>query len=93
MATTSHVTVHDIRRAQRADTTAAVLAIGTANPVTCISQADYPDYYFRITNTEHLTDLKRKLNNLCKMRTYILTQLLQITKVTMIIIKLTSHLP
>uniref|UniRef100_A0A0E0Q961 Chalcone synthase n=1 Tax=Oryza rufipogon TaxID=4529 RepID=A0A0E0Q961_ORYRU len=68
MATTSHVTVHDIRRAQRADTTAAVLAIGTANPVTCISQADYPDYYFRITNTEHLTDLKRKLNNLCKMR-------------------------
>uniref|UniRef100_A0A0E0LLH8 Chalcone synthase n=1 Tax=Oryza punctata TaxID=4537 RepID=A0A0E0LLH8_ORYPU len=66
MATSSHVTIHDIRRAQRADSTAAVLAIGTANPVTCISQDDYPDYYFRITKREHLTDLKGKLNKLCK---------------------------
>ncbi|KAF0905303.1 hypothetical protein E2562_003901 [Oryza meyeriana var. granulata] len=59
MATTL-VTVHDVRRAQRADCTAAMLAIGTANPATCISQDDYPDYYFRITNSEHLTDLKRQ---------------------------------
>uniref|UniRef100_A0A0D9WZN2 Chalcone synthase n=1 Tax=Leersia perrieri TaxID=77586 RepID=A0A0D9WZN2_9ORYZ len=60
------VSIHDIRRAQRADGTAAVLAIGTANPATCISQDDYPDYYFRMTNSEHLTDLKEKLKRQCE---------------------------
>ncbi|KAF8700512.1 hypothetical protein HU200_034236 [Digitaria exilis] len=59
-------TVGEIRRAQRADGPAAVLGIGTANPPTCIAQDDYPDYYFRVTNGEHLTDLKAKLTRICK---------------------------
>ncbi|CAD6263280.1 unnamed protein product [Miscanthus lutarioriparius] len=58
-------TVHEMRRAQRADGPAAVLGIGTANPPTCIAQDDYPDYYFRVTNNEHLTDLKAKLSRIC----------------------------
>ncbi|CAM0876128.1 unnamed protein product [Alopecurus aequalis] len=38
-------TVHQIRRAQRADGPAAVLAIGTANPESFMLQDDYADYY------------------------------------------------
>ncbi|CAN6168192.1 unnamed protein product [Urochloa humidicola] len=58
--------IGEIRRAQRADGPAAVLGIGTANPPTCMAQDDYPDYYFRVTNSEHLTDLKAKLTRICK---------------------------
>ncbi|CAN6218903.1 unnamed protein product [Urochloa humidicola] len=58
--------IGEIRRAQRADGPAAVLGIGTANPATCMAQDDYPDYYFRVTNSEHLTDLKAKLTRICK---------------------------
>ncbi|XP_066327628.1 bisdemethoxycurcumin synthase-like [Miscanthus floridulus] len=58
-------TVHEMRRAQRADGPAAVLGIGTANPPTCLAQDEYPDYYFRVTNSEHLTDLKGKLTRIC----------------------------
>ncbi|KAG4128089.1 hypothetical protein ERO13_D09G000301v2 [Gossypium hirsutum] len=39
---------------------ATVLAIGTATLPNCVFQADYPDYYFRITNSDHMTDLKHK---------------------------------
>ncbi|KAJ1291005.1 hypothetical protein BS78_02G286000 [Paspalum vaginatum] len=59
-------TIRDIRRAQRADGPAAVLGIGTANPPMCLVQDEYPDYYFRLTNSEHLTDLKGKLTRICK---------------------------
>jgi len=58
-------TVREMRRAQRADGPAAVLGIGTANPPTCLAQDEYPDYYFRVTNSEHLTDLKGKLTRIC----------------------------
>jgi predicted naringenin-chalcone synthase len=58
-------TVHEMRGAQRADGPAAVLGIGTANPPTCLAQDEYPDYYFRVTNSEHLTDLKGKLTRIC----------------------------
>uniref|UniRef100_A0A0E0LLH6 Chalcone/stilbene synthase N-terminal domain-containing protein n=1 Tax=Oryza punctata TaxID=4537 RepID=A0A0E0LLH6_ORYPU len=57
-------TASGVRSVQTAST-AAVLVIGTANPANCISQADYPDYYFRITNSEHLTGLKDKLKRQC----------------------------
>ena len=67
-------TVDEIRRAQRADGPAAVLGIGTANPPTCMAQDDYPDYYFRVTNSEHLTDLKAKLTTLVEDRPLILGQ-------------------
>lgn len=59
------VSVADIRKAQRAQGPATVLAIGTATPANCVYQADYPDYYFRITNSEHLTELKEKFKRMC----------------------------
>ena len=62
------VVVHDIRHAQRADGPAAVLAIGTANPATSMLQDEYTDYYFRVTKSEHLTDLKDKLRRICKLK-------------------------
>lgn len=58
-------TVEEIRKAQRATGPATVLAIGTATPSNCVLQADYPDYYFRITNSEHMTELKEKFRRMC----------------------------
>ncbi|XP_008808811.3 chalcone synthase 3 [Phoenix dactylifera] len=58
-------TVEEIRKAQRAEGPATVLAIGTATPANVVYQADYPDYYFRITNSEHLADLKEKFKRMC----------------------------
>ncbi|TXG75331.1 hypothetical protein ES332_1Z025800v1 [Gossypium tomentosum] len=58
-------TVEEIRKAQRAQGPATVLAIGTATPPNCVFQADYPDYYFRITNSDHMTDLKHKFKRMC----------------------------
>ncbi|XP_044983943.1 bisdemethoxycurcumin synthase-like [Hordeum vulgare subsp. vulgare] len=55
-----------IRQAQRADGPASVLAIGTANPANCVRQDEYADFYFRVTNAEHLTKLKSKLHRICK---------------------------
>ncbi|KAJ1256877.1 hypothetical protein BS78_K274600 [Paspalum vaginatum] len=49
----------------RSDGLAAVLAMGTANPETCISQDVYPDYYFRLTKSEHHKELKDKVKRLC----------------------------
>jgi len=43
-----------------------MLAIGTANPTNCVLQEEFPDYYFRVTNKEHLTDLKETFKKLCK---------------------------
>ncbi|XP_047077503.1 bisdemethoxycurcumin synthase-like [Lolium rigidum] len=57
--------IRQMRQAQRADGPASVLAIGTANPANCVRQDEYADYYFRVTNTEHLTKLKSKLNRIC----------------------------
>ena len=45
---------------------ATVLAIGTALPVNCFRQADFPDFYFRATKSEHLTQLKEKFKRICK---------------------------
>lgn len=46
---------------------ATILAIGTANPPNCIYQAEYPDYYFRVTNSDHMTVLKRKFKRVCEL--------------------------
>ncbi|XP_060173816.1 chalcone synthase J-like [Lycium barbarum] len=59
------VTVEELRRAQRAEGPATVLAIGTANPSNCFDQSTYPDYYFRVTNSEHKTELKEKFKRMC----------------------------
>ncbi|XP_039133394.1 chalcone synthase [Dioscorea cayenensis subsp. rotundata] len=58
--------IEDIRRAQRAEGPATILAIGTATPAHCVYQAEYPDYYFRITNSNHLPDLKEKFKRMCE---------------------------
>lgn len=63
---TTAVTVEEVMRAQRAEGPATVLAIGTATPDNCVSQADYADYYFRVTKSEHLVDLKKKFKRMCK---------------------------
>ncbi|CAK9141485.1 unnamed protein product [Ilex paraguariensis] len=59
------VTVEEIRRAQRADGPATIMAIGTATPPNCVDQSTYPDYYFRITKSEHMTELKEKFKRMC----------------------------
>ncbi|CAH9137311.1 unnamed protein product [Cuscuta epithymum] len=50
---------------QRADGPAKILAIGTATPSHWVAQSDYPDFYFRVTNSEHLQDLKDKFRRIC----------------------------
>ncbi|CAA0839969.1 Chalcone synthase [Striga hermonthica] len=60
------VSVEEIHRAQRAEGPANVLAIGTATPSNCVDQSTYPDYYFRITNSDHMTELKEKFKRMCE---------------------------
>lgn len=67
MASNPLPTVYEIRRSQRADGPAAVLSIGTANPANCVRQEEYPDYYFRVTKSQHLTELKQKFQTMCEM--------------------------
>ncbi|RLN19625.1 bisdemethoxycurcumin synthase-like [Panicum miliaceum] len=57
--------INGTRRGARADGPATVLAIGTANPPNCVKQEDYADYYFRVTKSEHLVNLKAKLQRIC----------------------------
>ncbi|XP_075478063.1 chalcone synthase-like [Primulina tabacum] len=60
------VTVEEIRRAQRAEGPATILSIGTATPPNCVDQSTYPDYYFRITDSEHKQELKEKFKRMCE---------------------------
>ncbi|KAB2083208.1 hypothetical protein ES319_A05G250000v1 [Gossypium barbadense] len=45
---------------------ATILAIGTINPPNCFYQIDYPDFYFRVTKSEHMTQLKDKFRRICE---------------------------
>nr|Q9MBB1.1 RecName: Full=Chalcone synthase; AltName: Full=Naringenin-chalcone synthase [Equisetum arvense]BAA89501.1 chalcone synthase [Equisetum arvense] len=54
------------RLAQRANGPATVLAIGTANPANVFEQSSYPDFYFDITNSQHMTELKLKFSRMCQ---------------------------
>ncbi|XP_006367319.1 chalcone synthase J [Solanum tuberosum] len=58
-------TVNEIRQAQRTVGPATVLAIGTANPLNCFDQSTYPDYYFRVTNSDDKIELKQKFKRMC----------------------------
>ncbi|RYR58991.1 hypothetical protein Ahy_A05g024845 [Arachis hypogaea] len=58
------VNVSEIRKAQRAEGPATIMAIGTATPQNCVDQSTYPDYYFRITNSQHMTELKEKFQRM-----------------------------
>ncbi|KAL0924140.1 hypothetical protein M5K25_004948 [Dendrobium thyrsiflorum] len=73
------LSLEEIRRAQRADGPATVLAIGTATPPNVVYQDDYPDYYFRITNSEHLTELKEKFKRMCN-KSMIRTRYMHLTE-------------
>ncbi|TVU34368.1 hypothetical protein EJB05_16200 [Eragrostis curvula] len=45
---------------------AAVLAIGTANPSgTIVPQDEFTEQFFRVSKSNHLTDLKGKLKRIC----------------------------
>ncbi|XP_077212328.1 chalcone and stilbene synthase family protein [Tasmannia lanceolata] len=57
--------LQEIRDAQRAKGPATVLAIGTATPANAVLQEEYADYYFRITKSEHMTELKEKFKRMC----------------------------
>ncbi|XP_052157145.1 bisdemethoxycurcumin synthase-like [Oryza glaberrima] len=50
---------------QHAEGPAAVLAIGTANPTNIVYQDGFADYYFGLTKSEHLTELKDKMKRIC----------------------------
>ncbi|KAK6790146.1 hypothetical protein RDI58_013946 [Solanum bulbocastanum] len=50
---------------ERAEGPAKILAIGTATPFHWVDQTTYPDYYFKVTNSEHLVDLKEKFRRIC----------------------------
>ncbi|KAG5573825.1 hypothetical protein H5410_063591 [Solanum commersonii] len=58
-------TVNEIRQAQRAVGPATVLAIGMANPLNCFDQSTYPDYYFRVTNSDDKIELKQNFKRMC----------------------------
>ncbi|CBI31799.3 unnamed protein product, partial [Vitis vinifera] len=58
--------VEKIRNAQCAKGPSTILAIGTATPENCVYQSDYADYYFRVTKSEQLTELKKKFNRICE---------------------------
>ncbi|KAJ1275708.1 hypothetical protein BS78_05G156700 [Paspalum vaginatum] len=59
------IVLQDLRRAQRGDGPAAVLAIGTAIPAYCVRQDEFTDWYFRVTKSDHLTKLKAKTKRIC----------------------------
>ncbi|KAJ0034342.1 hypothetical protein Pint_25330 [Pistacia integerrima] len=59
------VSVDQIRKAQRAEGTASILAIGTANPPSYFDQSKFPDIYFNMTNSQHMTELKKKMQRMC----------------------------
>nr|BAA94594.1 pinocembrin chalcone synthase [Pinus densiflora] len=65
MAETLGLDLEAFRKAQRADGPATILAIGTATPPNAVDQSSYPDYYFKITNSEHMTELKEKFRRMC----------------------------
>ncbi|XP_066341813.1 chalcone synthase H1-like [Miscanthus floridulus] len=54
-----------LRFPMQAEGLANVLAIGTANPANCVLQEDYPDWFFRVTDSDHLTHLKTKMKKIC----------------------------
>ncbi|CAD5182917.1 unnamed protein product [Musa acuminata subsp. malaccensis] len=59
------VVVDEIRREQRADGPAAIMAIGTANPPNVIDQVNFADFYFRMTSSEDKQELKEKFKLIC----------------------------
>ncbi|KAH6768391.1 Chalcone and stilbene synthase family protein [Perilla frutescens var. frutescens] len=59
----------EVERAPRAEGLASILAIGRATPTHCFDQSTYPDFYFRITKSEHMKELKDKFTRICERST------------------------
>lgn len=59
-------TVQSILESQRSKGPATILAIGTETPANVVDQKNFPDKYFRITNSEHMVDYKAKFQRICK---------------------------
>ena len=56
---------------QHGEGPAAMLAMGTANPTNLLLPQDvFTDNLFRLSKCDHLTELKEKMNRICK-RTHI----------------------
>ncbi|KAJ8503658.1 hypothetical protein OPV22_004544 [Ensete ventricosum] len=53
------------RKTTRSEGPATIMAIGTANPPSLYEQSSYPDFYFRVTNSEHMQELKHKFQRIC----------------------------
>uniref|UniRef100_A0ACD6A6Z1 Uncharacterized protein n=1 Tax=Avena sativa TaxID=4498 RepID=A0ACD6A6Z1_AVESA len=51
---------------QHAGGHAAMLAIGTANPTGAVLQDEFADDFFRVTKSDHLTELREKLKRICQ---------------------------
>uniref|UniRef100_A0A803MZG8 Chalcone synthase n=2 Tax=Chenopodium quinoa TaxID=63459 RepID=A0A803MZG8_CHEQI len=62
----AQVAVNETFNSQRTKALANILAIGTANPPNVVYQADCADHYFRVTNSEHMTNLKAKYKRICE---------------------------
>lgn len=60
------VMAKELKRPEKPQGLASILAIATANPSNFIEQSSYADYYFRVTNSEHMTDLKHKFKRICE---------------------------
>jgi hypothetical protein len=58
--------LHDIHQRQRADGPAAMLGIGTANPTNCVLQDQFADWFFHVTKSDHLADVKAKMKKICE---------------------------
>eukprot|EP00249_Psilotum_nudum_P024781 c29291_g1_i2 orf=119-1330(-) len=53
------------RKKERPSGPASVLAIGSANPPNVFHQSLFPDFYFNITHSNHMTEVKDKFTRMC----------------------------
>nr|AAW50921.1 polyketide synthase type III isoform 1 [Wachendorfia thyrsiflora] len=54
-------------RNNMAEGPATIMAIGTANPPNVVDASTFPDYYWRVTNSEHLSpEYRVKLKRICE---------------------------
>ncbi|KAF0898549.1 hypothetical protein E2562_008136 [Oryza meyeriana var. granulata] len=51
---------------RRGSGTAIIMGIGKAVPVHVFPQKSFPDYYFDISNSNHMVELKAKFANICE---------------------------
>ncbi|XP_006661672.1 bisdemethoxycurcumin synthase-like [Oryza brachyantha] len=65
-AATAAAVADSSRCTLRAEGPAAILAIGTANPAKVVPQDEFADYYFGLTKSDHLTELKDKMKRICQ---------------------------